>query len=82
MEKTDFRKMMAEIVEKHDKEVKERNEYNMKILDYIKNRLERYPEVRFCQLLYVLGLTGKDNFAEEPTETYRKLVEFDKNEKL
>lgn len=42
---------------------------NLKILDKLKTYIEKYPDIRFCQLLSILDLTNKDNWNEESIDT-------------
>ena len=58
------------------KKLQERRKYyNAKILSYIGYMLNKYPDLRFTQLLFDINIgTGIDNkFSEEPLVTYIKL---------
>lgn len=65
--------------EKHniiDKEIeykiKHRQEYNYKCLDKLKELIEKYPDWRFTQIIFNVGL-AEDRFYEEPNETLKTL---------
>lgn len=52
-----------------------REEYNKKILEAISEYLNKYPQLRFTQALYALGIEdGSDKFYEESQLTYMKLL--------
>ena len=53
-----------------------RHEYNQKILELLKIYLDKYPDVRFVQALWSLGLVDKktDKFYEESQITYTNLI--------
>lgn len=53
-----------------------RYEYNQKILELLKIYLDKYPDVRFVQALWSLGLVDKktDKFYEESQITYTNLI--------
>lgn len=58
------------------KTIQERRKYyNAKILSYIGYMLNKYPDLRFTQLLFDINIgTGIDNkYYEEPWVTYIKL---------
>lgn len=51
-----------------------RQEYNLKILDVIRNKVQEYPGMRFHQILWVLGISnGEDQFYEESETTLNKI---------
>lgn len=64
-----------------------RKEYNEKILTLLKEYLEKYPDIRFIQALWNLGIIDsevidspgheifvpRDRFYEEPDETYKRI---------
>ena len=47
----------------------ERQKYNKEILKFIDDLVERYPDIRFNQLLCNLGLNSGDRYDEEPDKT-------------
>lgn len=49
-------------------EVKERKEYNLKCLEKLRELIEKYPDWRFTQIIFNVGL-AEDRFFEEPDET-------------
>ena len=49
-----------------------RQEYNLKCLDVIKEMIMNNPDLRFCQILNILGL-DHDRFYEEPKKTYESI---------
>lgn len=48
-----------------------REEENKKILEFLKDTLEKNPDLRFEQLIWILD-QGEDRFYEEPWETLRR----------
>lgn len=52
-------------------------ETNLEILDYIKDVIERYPNLRFCQILWGLKIIRHniDNFYEESKDTLNRVEE-------
>lgn len=51
-----------------------RYEYNKKILDIIKQEIEKNKDLRFIQLLWNLNIVDhEDRFYEESKETFDKL---------
>lgn len=54
-----------------------RHEYNQKILELLKIYLDKYPDLRFVQALWSLGLVDKktDKFYEESEVTYTNLID-------
>ena len=60
--------------------MKERQLYNLQIINELMNYLLKHPEMRFIQALWAVGiidrdgaLTIRDRFYEEPDETLKKL---------
>ena len=53
-------------------EVKERKEYNLKCLEKLRELIEKYPDWRFTQIIFNVGL-AEDRFFEEPDETLKTL---------
>lgn len=63
----------------------QRLEYNLKIVDKLKELVTKYPELRFHQLLFNIGIIesngfvsngqmlAKDKYGEEPNTTLKKL---------
>lgn len=65
--------------------VKTRGEYNAKLLIILSKLIEKYPELRFGQILYNFGFITKpaiaedtyklfDPFNEEPVAMYNRVV--------
>jgi hypothetical protein len=52
--------------------IKQRQSANLNILTDLKFIVEQYPELRFCQILSILGL-DKDKFNEESVVTLNKV---------
>lgn len=46
-----------------------RQESNKEILKKLEYYVEQYPDMRFCQLLYMLGFYNGDKFYEESVTT-------------
>lgn len=46
-----------------------RHDTNLEILDKLKEYIEKYPDMRFCQLLHMLGFYNGDKFYEESITT-------------
>lgn len=61
--------------------IDKRKEYNLKILDAIKDKIEKYPMLRFGQILILMnvleleGLRIKDPFYDESVSIYNRLEE-------
>lgn len=53
--------------------IKERQLSNLEILSFIRSLVEKYPKLRFCQILTILKL-DKDRFYEESTDTLKSIV--------
>ena len=48
--------------------------YNIELLELVKDYLLANPDVRFCQALYALGIVDKqDRFYEESSKTLARL---------
>ena len=53
-----------------------KKEYNLMILHAIEQRIQEYPELRFIQLLWTLGIcSAEDRFYEESEATLKKVLE-------
>lgn len=50
-----------------------RQHWNWKIMTLIGRMMYENPDLRFCQVLSILGL-DKDRFYEEPDKTYKELL--------
>lgn len=66
----------------YDYEHKHRQENNLAIVDELKRFFEDYPQIRFIQGLWSLGIITRDEhfniedrFYEEPGETLKKVKE-------
>lgn len=55
--------------------IKHRQEYNYKCLDKLKELIEKYPDWRFTQIIFNVGL-AEDRFYEESVDTFEKLTNF------
>lgn len=53
--------------------IKERQSSNLEILSFLRNIVEKYPELRFCQILAILKL-DEDRIYEESSDTLKKIV--------
>lgn len=60
------------------KEIELRQESNQEILSILKNIVDNEPDMRFCQILSVLGF-GDDRFNEESVTTLKKIKEILQN---
>lgn len=67
--------IIQDLFKKQKEYVDLREEYNLKIIDFIKDKIIQYPSLRFYQLLEILGLTEPNKFYEESVETYKKLID-------
>ena len=67
-----------EEMERESALVKERKQYNQDIIEILSKIMEKYPSLRFMQILYnakVIDSEG-DFYNQEPTETFKKLFEY------
>ena len=62
--KSDFEKIQIKI--------KKRQIANLVIISLLSKIVEKYPELRFCQILTILNL-DKDKFYEESVDTLKEL---------
>ena len=54
--------------------MKTRQEYNKEILKQLEQHIKIYPDMRFCQILYMLNIMdGSDKFYEESSTTFTNL---------
>lgn len=54
--------------------VKTRDNYNIELIEIVKDYLLSNPRIRFCQALYNLGvIDGKDRFYEESGKTLSRV---------
>mgnify|MGYP006962935482 CR=1 FL=1 len=55
--------------------MRERTYYNAMILHKLKVMLNKNPDMRFIQALWILGIADdKDRFYEEPEITYKRII--------
>lgn len=55
-------------------QIDKRHEYNIMIMDIIKEYIDKYPNFRFIQLLWLLNIVNNmDRFQEESKLTYEKI---------
>lgn len=66
--------VIQDLFKKQKEYIDLREEYNLKIIDFIKDKVLQYPSLRFCQLLEILELNYPNKFYEESVETYNKLT--------
>lgn len=50
--------------------ISKRQEYNYKCLDILKELIDKYPDLRFTQIIFNVGLT-EDRFYQESVDTYK-----------
>ena len=58
-----------------------RQENNSAIVDILHQIVNYNPQLRFCQILYIIGLT-EDKFYEEPWDTLKRILENKNLDKL
>lgn len=68
----EFKRKMQESLNEFKEKAKMRQEYNYKCLDVLKEMIEKYPDWRFTQILFNVGL-AEDRFHEESIDTYEML---------
>lgn len=73
-----FREIMDKSLRQQEVMIKSRQEYNMKILDLLKENIQKYPTIRFCQLLNIFKIGDSDKFDEESIKTYNDIVKLKK----
>jgi hypothetical protein len=56
---------------------KDRQNYNLRCLDKLRDIILTYPDLRFMQILYNMNLSGNetDRFYEEPDVTLKSIEE-------
>ena len=73
-----FRKKMDEFLEEQRAIIDLRQEYNLKILDMLREEVYKYPKIRLCQLLNIFKVGDIDKFNEESIKTYNDIVKLKK----
>ena len=73
-----FSEIMGKRLMQQEAMIKSRQEYNMKILDLLKENIQKYPTIRFCQLLNIFKIGDSDKFNEESIKTYNEIVKLKK----
>ena len=65
-------------MKKENQLVKERKQYNRDAVEILLKIMEKYPSLRFLQILYNAKVIDKegDFYNQEPTETFKKLFEY------
>lgn len=61
-----------------DDKIRSRYQYNCAIISKLSQLVEKYPELRFIQLLQAIGIVdadGRDRFYEESIDTWKGIVE-------
>lgn len=74
----EFKRKMQESLNEFKEKAKMRQEYNFKCLDVLKEMIEKYPDWRFTQILFNVGL-AEDRFYEESVDTYELMKMVIKN---
>lgn len=59
-------------MENFDRFKEKRHEYNLKIQKEVSKLINKYPELRYGQIMVILGIDNLD-FNEEPWVTYEKM---------
>ena len=67
-----------EEMERESPLVKERKQYNRDAVEILLKIMDKYPSLRFIQILYNAKVIDKkgDFYNQEPTETFKKLFEY------
>lgn len=66
----DFHKeVLKETRKTFEEKISKRQEYNYKCLDILKEFIDKYPDWRFTQIIFNLGL-AEDRFYQESVDTY------------
>lgn len=73
-----FREKMDEFLEQQRVIIDLRQEYNLKILDVLREEVYKHPEIRLCQLLNIFKVGDIDKFNEESIKTYNDIVKLKK----
>lgn len=73
-----FREKMDEFLEQQRAIIDLRQEYNLKILDVLREEVYKDPEIRLCQLLNIFKVGDIDKFNEESIKTYNDIVKLKK----
>lgn len=73
-----FREKMDEFLEQQRTIIDLRQEYNLKILDVLREEVYEHPEIRLCQLLNIFKVGDIDKFNEESIKTYNDIVKLKK----
>lgn len=76
-----FREKMDEFLEQQRAIINLRQEYNLKILDILREEVYTYPKIRLCQLLNVFKIGDINKFNEESIKTYNDIVKLRKERK-
>ena len=58
--------------------IQQRQTANLEIISLLNNIVEKYPKLRFCQILTILNL-DKDKFYEESVDTLKELKKLAEN---
>lgn len=58
--------------------VKERKQYNRDTVEILLKIMDKYPDLRFLQILYNANVINKegDFYNQEPKETFKKLTDY------
>ena len=76
-----FREILEEKLRQQELAIKARQEYNLKILDILREEVYTYPKIRLCQLLNVFKIGDINKFNEESIKTYNDIVKLRKERK-
>lgn len=62
-----FEKFVDNMLKKQEQQIKERQDCNRRLLEIVGHMVEKYPELRFGQILYALSIyqAGRDFFNDE-----------------
>lgn len=74
-ENVEIDKLLQKASEMMKQKIQTRQVYNREIAKIVSHFIEEYPDLRYCQILSMLGISenGEDRFNEEPYDTYEKV---------
>jgi len=64
-----YRKILEDARKNFGDKISKRQEYNYKCLDVLKELIDKYPDWRFTQIIFNVGL-AEDRFYQESVDTY------------
>ena len=71
----DLDKDLEEVIKTHKEKIKKRLSSNLEIIKILSTIVNKHPELRFTQILFILSL-NKCDFNEESVDTLHKLEKF------